>query len=86
MTFEICCSWARLAELRVSLKPRVFIAENVPAVEFGAHRKYWLELAAFLKEAGYTCTSLHLTASDFGLHRCAAASFSLQPWTAGQLR
>jgi DNA (cytosine-5)-methyltransferase 1 len=53
--------------IAVSLRPRVFIAENVPAVEFGAHRKYWLELAALLREAGYTCTSLHLTASDFGV-------------------
>lgn len=54
-------------KIAVAVKPRVFIAENVPAVEFGAHRKYWLELTELLREAGYKCTSLHLTASDFGV-------------------
>lgn len=54
-------------KIAVTLKPAFFVAENVPAVASGAHAKYWESLRASLTEAGYTCSTLLLKASDFGV-------------------
>lgn len=54
-------------KIAVQAKPEVVIVENVPAVEFGSHKKYWNALVEILQGAGYMCKTLRLAASDFGV-------------------
>jgi len=54
-------------KIAVALKPTFFIAENVPAVVYGSHAKFWEQLIELLSEAGYYCSTLLLKASDFGV-------------------
>lgn len=53
--------------IAVALNPAFFVAENVPAVTSGAHAKYWDSLRHTLTDAGYTCSTVLLRASDFGV-------------------
>jgi DNA (cytosine-5)-methyltransferase 1 len=53
--------------IAVKLRPRIFVAENVPAVSFGSHAKYWNQLNSTLTAAGYSCRTLCLTAQEFGV-------------------
>src|SRR5258706_14656902 len=53
--------------IAIALKPKIFIAENVPAVAYGQHAKYWERLTDTLSAAGYRCQNLTLSASDFGV-------------------
>ena len=53
--------------IAISLRPRVFIAENVPAVAYGQHARYWKALTDALSLSGYQCHTLTLAASDFGV-------------------
>jgi DNA (cytosine-5)-methyltransferase 1 len=53
--------------IAVQVRPRVFVAENVPGVQFGPHRKYWGALMDILRSAGYSCQTLQLNASDLGV-------------------
>lgn len=48
------------------LKPKFFVAENVPAVASGSHRKYWTELNQLLHDAGYQTQELLCDASKYG--------------------
>jgi len=57
----------RGATIAVAMRARVFVAENVPAVAFSSHKKYWDELGLFLRNSGYSCSSLTLLASDYGV-------------------
>jgi DNA (cytosine-5)-methyltransferase 1 len=57
----------RGAEIAVGLGARIFVAENVPAVTAGSHRRYWEQLREYLKSNGYGATTLTLLASDFGV-------------------
>ena len=57
----------RGAQIAVDLKARMFIGENVPAVRFGSHASYWEELQSYLKDNGYSCQVLDLSAHDFGV-------------------
>jgi DNA (cytosine-5)-methyltransferase 1 len=54
-------------KIAVALNPVFFVAENVPAVVSGSHAKYWESLRYLLTHAGYTCSTLLLKASDFGV-------------------
>lgn len=54
-------------KIAVTLKPDFFVAENVPAVVYGSHAQYWDELIQTLAAAGYSCSTLFLRASDFGV-------------------
>jgi DNA (cytosine-5)-methyltransferase 1 len=65
------------ARIAVAIRPRILIAENVPGVEFGSHRKYWIALVGILESAGYTCKTLQLTASDFGVAQMRRRLFLL---------
>lgn len=53
--------------IAIALKPKIFIAENVPAVAYGQHAKYWQRLTDTLSLAGYSCQTLTLRARDFGV-------------------
>jgi DNA (cytosine-5)-methyltransferase 1 len=65
------------AKIAVSIRPRVVVAENVPGVEFGSHRKYWIALVELLQNAGYVCKTLQLAASDFGVAQMRRRLFLL---------
>lgn len=51
----------------LTLKPKVFLAENVLTVKSGAHRKYWESLDELFKNAGYKTTEIIIDSRDFGL-------------------
>ncbi len=51
----------------LSLKPKVFIAENVLAVKSGAHRKYWDRLDALFKNTGYETKEVVIDSRDIGI-------------------
>ncbi|MFM0392921.1 DNA cytosine methyltransferase [Paraburkholderia phytofirmans] len=53
--------------LAISVKPRVFIAENVAGALSGEHKAYWLQLEQMLRHAGYHTKTLKLNASNLGL-------------------
>jgi len=57
----------RGAQIAVDLGARIFVAENVPAVAFGSHKRYWNQLRTFLHDSGYASSSLTLAANDFGV-------------------
>ena len=54
-------------KIAIALKPKVFVAENVPAAAYGQHARYWQQLNANLMEAGYKCRTVTLNAGDFGV-------------------
>lgn len=54
-------------KIAATLKPNFFIAENVPAVVYGSHAKYWEQLIELLRAEGYSCSTLLLKASDFNV-------------------
>lgn len=53
--------------IAVKLRPKVFVAENVPAAASGEHTKYWEQLIQMLRGAGYRCRTMRLNAADFGV-------------------
>ena len=55
------------ARIALSLKPKVFIAENVPGVVAGKHKMYWEQLADITKRAGYHTKQVKVNAQDFGV-------------------
>lgn len=57
----------RGAQIAVSLGTEIFITENVPAVQYGLHKQYWQQLQVYLESEGYNCSTLVLSASDFGV-------------------
>jgi DNA (cytosine-5)-methyltransferase 1 len=57
----------RGAQIAVSLGAQIFVTENVPAVQYGLHKHYWHQLQAYLESQGYRCSTLVLSASDFGV-------------------
>lgn len=57
----------RGAQIAVSLKAQVFVTENVPAVQYGPHKQYWQHLQTYLQAHDYSCSTLVLNASDFGV-------------------
>ncbi len=65
----------RGAELAVSLKPKIFISENVPAVRYGAHNVYWEGLKTFLAQHGYQTSTVELNAQDFGVAQVRRRTF-----------
>jgi len=54
-------------KLAISLKPTVFIAENVAGVIAGTHRRHWDELHALLRSAGYKTSDFRCDASNHGV-------------------
>ncbi len=53
--------------IAIALRPKVFVAENVPAATSGEHVKYWDQLNAMLVQAGYACKTISLNAADFAV-------------------
>ena len=49
------------------LRPRLVVAENVPAVISGKHGSYWRTLHRLLREAGYKTTDLKCDSFNFGV-------------------
>lgn len=54
-------------ELAVKSKAKVFIAENVPGVVAGKHRKYWDKLHQLLRTAGYKTTDIKCNGTEVGV-------------------
>lgn len=57
----------RAGHAAIALRPRVFVAENVPGAVAGAHGMYWNELDSMMRGAGYSTVTLKLNATDVGL-------------------
>jgi len=55
------------ARIALDLGPKIFVAENVPGVISGAHKKFWEELKKMVVLAGYKTTEIMVSASDFGV-------------------
>jgi len=53
--------------LAAKSKPKVFIAENVPGVIAGKHKKYWDELHVILRNAGYKTKDVVLNGIELGI-------------------
>lgn len=51
----------------LSLKPKVFLAENVTSVKSGAHRVFWDKLNALFRKEGYKTDEIVLDSRDLGL-------------------
>lgn len=58
---------AKGAELALSLKPKVYVAENVAGVLTPSHRHYWEMVEELCHSKGYQTTTLRLEASHAGL-------------------
>lgn len=54
-------------QIALSIKPKVFIAENVAGALSGEHKIYWIQLEDMLRSAGYSTMTLKLNAADLGL-------------------
>ena len=54
-------------QLAKKLRPRLVVAENVPAVASGKHGRYWRKLHRVLQEAGYKTADLKCDSFDFGV-------------------
>ncbi|MCY4047787.1 MAG: DNA cytosine methyltransferase [Candidatus Dadabacteria bacterium] len=55
------------ARVALKLKPKVFLAENVPGVVSGKHKKYWEELQYVMAQEGYNIKEMKVDAYDFGV-------------------
>jgi DNA (cytosine-5)-methyltransferase 1 len=55
------------AQIALALRPRCFVAENVPGAAYGTHKKYLDKCQDLLKAGGYICHTVTLAASDFGI-------------------
>jgi DNA (cytosine-5)-methyltransferase 1 len=66
------------------IRPKVCVVENVPGVTYGAHRKYWDELAALLRAIGYQTTTLKCRVSAFGVPQLRTRLI-LVGWNTGEL-
>lgn len=56
----------RTAELALSIKPKILLAENVPGALSGKHKLYWEDFEQRLKGGGYNLVRFTANASDFG--------------------
>lgn len=65
----------RAGQLATSLRPRVFIAENVAGAISGPHRHYWDSLDSHLRESGYSTTTIRLNAKELGLAQSRSRIF-----------
>lgn len=54
-------------KIAVQVKPKVFIAENVPGVIAGKHKKYWNELHDILRQNGYHTAEYFCEGTDTGV-------------------
>ena len=54
-------------KIALKIRPKVFIAENVPGVIAGEHKKYWSELENLMLSNGYKVESILCDASQMGL-------------------
>ncbi len=72
------------AKVAAQFRPKVVVAENVPAVRSGAHKKYWDGLHSRLRRAGYSTQDLLVNGSDHGLPQLRKRLF-LIAWCTGKL-
>jgi DNA (cytosine-5)-methyltransferase 1 len=57
----------RAAEIAVSVRPKVFIVENVRGIIAGSHKTYWDELQEKLKQSGYNLVEFCIDARSIGI-------------------
>lgn len=62
-------------KIAITLRPKVFVAENVPGVISGKHRHYWDELHSMLRTVGYKTTDIKLCGTDVGLAQMRVRCF-----------
>jgi DNA (cytosine-5)-methyltransferase 1 len=55
------------ASIALKLKPKVFIAENVPGAISGKHKKYWDNMHSLFEEQGYYTQDLICNGTDYGV-------------------
>ena len=53
--------------LAARMKPKAIVIENVSSAQSGEHRRYWEQLEAILREAGYRTNTQRWNAADLGL-------------------
>ena len=63
--------------------PQVVIAENVPGVRSGAHKRYWDSLHQSLRTSGYRTQDLLLNSADHGVPQARKRVF-LVAWRTGK--
>lgn len=64
-------------KLAIQSRAKVFIAENVPGVLAGEHRKYWDELHQLLRTAGYKTTDIKCNGAEMGVAQRRSRLFLL---------
>ena len=55
------------SELAVRISPKVLVVENVPGVLAGEHARYWMEMDAKMRLAGYRTHTIRCQTSDLGM-------------------
>jgi DNA (cytosine-5)-methyltransferase 1 len=55
------------ATIAATIRPKVFVAENVAGSKSGAHREYWESVLAIMKDAGYMTRELTCIGTDHGV-------------------
>jgi DNA (cytosine-5)-methyltransferase 1 len=53
--------------LALRISPKVLVVENVAGALSGAHARYWHELDATMRQAGYRTTTIRCQAADVGM-------------------
>ena len=64
-------------------RPRVVVAENVPGVKSGAHKRYWDSLHQSLRACGYRTQDLLLNSADHGVPQARKRVFMVA-WRTGK--
>ncbi len=72
-----------VARVAAEFRPKVVVAENVPAVRAGAHKKYWNSLHAQLRGSGYATQDLLVDCSEHGVSQKRKRLF-LIAWCTGK--
>jgi DNA (cytosine-5)-methyltransferase 1 len=55
------------ASIALKLNPKIFLAENVPGVISGKHKKYWEKLKSMMIASGYRIQELKVNTYDYGV-------------------
>jgi len=63
--------------IAITLKPRVFVAENVAGLLAGKHKKYWDDLEQMIRSAGYRVEMLICQANQLGVPQIRTRVFML---------
>ncbi len=55
------------ATIAATIRPQVFVAENVAGSKSGDHKSYWESLLGIMKEAGYATREFTCVGTDYGV-------------------